>query len=278
MHVAQELIACLDQLATLPTVYYRVREVLDSPDSSIQNVADAIATDPALTTTLLKLANSAFFGFPRRIETLSRAISLMGLEEVQNVVLATTIANSFTGIRPQHIDMAEFWRDSVFRALLCRQIAHMRKLPDAERLFVVGLLADMGHLVMYHAVPELMSEILEHDIASAAEQVALEQKIIGCDFAEVGAALSNCWRLPVSFGVIIGEQLVPANAGEHARDAAAVFISNSLCGQAEPRVNALPEVLSPALLALAQIEATQIPTMMARVKDDLGSVLKIFSS
>lgn len=232
MPVAQELVASLDKLASLPTLYYRIREELDDPDVSINALSELIANDPALAGSLLRLANSAFYGFPRKIETLTRAISLIGLNQVGEIVLASVLAASFGGIRPQHMDMARFWRGSVLRALLSRALAHRHGDREPERLFVVGLLSDLGHLVMYQAVPDLMGILLDMPAASLEARAEQERATVGCDYAEVGAALTVSWRLPISFGVIVGAQLSPPLAGEYAADAAllniAIHVANCL--------------------------------------------------
>ncbi len=276
MHVAQELVASLDKLASLPSVYYRVRQALDDPDVSLNTLADLIGSDPALSAALLRLANSAFYGFPRRIETVSRAISLAGIEQVGDVILASSIAATFGGIRPQRMDMSRFWRSSVRCALLCRGIAQTQGNGDTERHFLLGLLADMGHLVMYHAIPDLSDLVMETAGLTLEALASREREVIGCDFAEVGAALASSWRLPVSIGATIGEQLHPEQAGEYAPAAAVLNIVrriDEMC-EAESSLDDTIASLPEPILILGNIELTDLPSLISDCEAQLHEMLK----
>lgn len=276
MHLAQELVACIDRLATLPDVYMKIRAALDDPDVSIPEVADVIATDPSITAALLRLANSAFYGYARKIDTITRAVSLIGLEQVHDLVLATSVTALFSGIRPQRMDMARFWRDSVRRGLLAKEAARLVRGVSAERLFVSGLLADAGHLVMYVAVPDLMALVLDAPVDDGDTLVDVERRIIGCDFAEVGAALTASWQLPVSFGVLIGSQLQPASAGEYAKAAALL----NLVGVTAARIGGGTDYdypLSPDAYELAGLTQDDIDAVLPAVEAQLDMMLAVFA-
>lgn len=276
MHLAQELVASQEHLASLPTIYYKVRESLADPQISINSLAEIISQDTAIAATLLRVANSAFYGFPRKIETVSRAISLIGLEQVGDIVLAATLSSVFHGIRPQRMNMARFWRGSMRRALLCRIFArHLRDRGDAERMFVVGLLSDVGHLIMYQAVPDLMGIVLDMDFASINELANRERAVIGCDFAEVGAALCVAWRLPVVIGTIIGAQLCPAMAGELAHDAAALNLAISVAEAQEhgDAISAACEMLDPDAPEISGVDLALLPILAEQGEAQLESVI-----
>ncbi|MDR2031752.1 MAG: HDOD domain-containing protein, partial [Azoarcus sp.] len=225
MHSAQELISNIKSLTMLPSVYYRLREQLDSPDGSIGTIAHLVETDPALTSGMLKLVNSAFFGFSRKIENIERAIPILGLQQTHELVLAMSVSAVFKGIRPQQMDMKRFWQGSMMTALTARELAHVTCSPASERLFVIGLLADIGHLVMYQTVPALAIEA-QLDADSGRETLPeAERRIIGCDSAEVGAALMDSWKLPGNFAEIIGAQIVPRHAGHYVFEAELLHVA-----------------------------------------------------
>ncbi len=276
MHVAQELVASLDKLASLPSVYFRIRRTLDDPEASIQQLAEQIGSEPALSASLLRLANSAFYGFSRRIETVSRAINLIGLEQVGDLVLTSAIATSFGGIRPNRMDMARFWRSSVRCALLCRGIAERHHKSDGERVFLLGLLADMGHLVMYQAIPDLIELSMDGTRASLKARAERERQIIGCDFAEVGAALASSWQLPLSIGVTLGAQLHPEQAGEHLRLAAILNTARQIdehC-EAEAALDDMVGQLDLDVLSLADIEPGELPVLISHCEAQLQEMLR----
>ena len=225
MHSARELVSNIQTLVSLPTVYLRVREQLDSPSGSTTEVARAVSADPALTARLLRVVNSAFYSLGGEIDTLGRAVTILGLQQVHDLVLAMSIGSAFAGITPKHLDTAQFWRGSVMCGLATREVGRGCGLPTAERLFVVGLLADIGHLVIHQTLPELAQEA--RALAETTEEPLhkIEQRIIGCDYSEVGATLLNQWRLPLSFAEVVGAQTNPRLGGENAYEAAIVHVA-----------------------------------------------------
>jgi HD-like signal output (HDOD) protein len=219
MYSAQELVSNIETLAALPSVYYQVREQLELPDGSVNKVAQLVAADPALTTGVLRLVNSAFYGFSRKIESVERAIPILGLQQTHELVLAMSVGSMFDGIQPQNMDMKRFWQGCMMSALAARELAHVTCNPGSDRLFVIGLLADIGHLVIYQTVPQLAAEAQASANGGREAIYDAERRIIGCDSAEVGSALVENWKLPSSFADIIGAQFFPRLAGEYAREA-----------------------------------------------------------
>lgn len=225
MYSAQELVTQIESLASLPSVYIRIRETLDSPDGSMSEVAGVISADPALSARLLQVVNSALYGYGGKIDTLNRAVTILGLQQVHDLVLAMSIASVFEGIQPDHMNMNRFWRDSVLRGIAAREIGRRCGQPTAERLLVVGLLADLGHLVLYQTVPVLTDQARICSDEGGEPLALVEQRIIGCDFTEVGAALMDHWRLPACFAEIIGAQINPRLAGEFTYEAAMLHVA-----------------------------------------------------
>lgn len=228
MHSAQELVSQIEALASLPTVYQRIRDQLDAPDGSVLEVARLVSADPALTTRLLRLVNSALYGYGGSIDTVERAVQILGLQQVHDLVLAMSLSAAFARIQPEGFDLHGFWRGSVMCALAARDIARKCDLPAAERLFVIGLLADIGHLVMHQTLPALATEAREAAERSGEALHLAERRIIGCDHAELGATLMDHWHLPAGFTGAIGNQILPRLGGEYALDAAVVHVASAI--------------------------------------------------
>ena len=228
MHSAQEIVYQVDALATLPSVYHRIREQLESPDGSLLEVSRLISADPALTAGVLRLVNSAYYGFGGNIDTIERAVPILGLQQVHDVVLAMTVSAIFKGIRPEHMDVDRFWHGSMMCALGARSLARTGRHPGAERMFVIGLLADIGHLVLYETVPDLAIEAQSVSDASGEALHLAERRVIGCDYAEVGAALMEGWKLPACFAEVIGAQVMPRLAGKFTSDASVLHIARMI--------------------------------------------------
>lgn len=193
-----ERISAHAKLITLPEVYLKLKALLEQPAYAMADVALAIGQDPALTARLLRLVNSPYFGLTARIETVFRAVNMLGTKQVHDLALATSVAQSFSGMSNEVMDMPRFWRKSVFCALAARLLARACNVRDCERLFVAGLLRDIGHLVMYQSIPEL-SEQAELQARETQKPVFLvERELTGIDYARVGGVLMRQWQLPES--------------------------------------------------------------------------------
>ena len=151
---AQALVNGVDQLVTLPSIYFEIRRIIESPNSTIGDVAGAIATDPALSAKLLRIVNSPLYAQARSVETINRAIAMLGMVQVHDLTLTATLATSFARIPTGMMDMQRFWRDSVLRATLMKALALQSGIRERERSFLQGLLGDIGHLVMYLRIPD----------------------------------------------------------------------------------------------------------------------------
>jgi len=276
MGIAEEIVTKQSFLASLPSLYYKVREALANSEVTIQQLTDLVTTDPALAASVLRIANSAFYGFPRKIETLSRAISLIGLEQLGNIVLAGTLASTFQGIRPQQMNMVRFWRGSVRRALLCRSIARHMEERDFERLFVLGLLSDMGHLVLYQTQPDLEAIVLDMAQSTLTDIASKERSLLGCDFCDVGAALILHWHLPESMATIIRCQLTPKEADDLVVDAARLNLAVSIAEALErgETITASCNPLDADAPELSGVDLTLLPLFAEECESQLESVVQ----
>jgi HD-like signal output (HDOD) protein len=184
------------KLISLPEAYLRLKQVIDDPDFTVQQVAEAISHDPALTTRVLRLVNSPYFGLVKPIDTIPRAVSLLGTQQIHDLALATSVAHSFSGIDPKLHDLNSFWDGSVYCALVAKQLATLCRLEQPERLFVAGLLSDLGHLILYQSIPQesLHAEQLAREQSRPLAEV--EREVLGLDYARVGATLMRQWQLP----------------------------------------------------------------------------------
>ncbi len=184
------------QLLTLPAVYLRLRDVLDDPDYTVSDIEDVISSDPAVATRLLRQVNSPYFGFASKIETISRAVGMLGSQQVHDLVLATSVAQTFSGMSIEVMDMHAFWTRSVYCAAAARLLAVNCNIMESERLFVAGLLRDIGHLVMYRTIPDEAKEALLCARADRRSLHAVERDLVGFDYAQLGGALLQQWGLP----------------------------------------------------------------------------------
>ena len=277
MFTANDLIFANAKLVTLPGVYLRAKHVIDDPDTSPQDLSRVIATDPAMTARVLRLVNSAFWGLSGQIESVSRAVTLLGMLHVHDVVLATSVALTFNKIAPAGMDVPRFWRNCVFRALAANALARKAELTDLERVFVEGLLSDIGHMILYQHVPELAAQALELARAQPVELPRIEHELIGCNAAEVGAALARAWGLAPCFHAVIGNQNNPQGAGAHAFEAALVQIAGLLALQEFGTGPAAKTVQIPASAwQLTGLDEKCIAQVLDETRCGLSAVIALF--
>jgi len=155
-----QLVEHVDRLVSLPDVYYRLEALIERPDSSLGDIARLLSAEPDLCARLLGMANSAFYSFPVRIESIDRAVQVIGIRQIRELVLATSIANAFSQVPLGMIDMRRFWEHSVATGVMAKCLGQRGRRRQLERYYVAGLLHDIGRLAFFLKLPGLMSELL----------------------------------------------------------------------------------------------------------------------
>ncbi|MEK6709150.1 MAG: HDOD domain-containing protein [Nitrospinota bacterium] len=215
-----------DSVPSLPTILHHLDAAVNDPRSSMRQVAEIISTDQSLSARLLKLVNSAFFGFPSRIETISHAVTIVGIQQLRDLALATSILEMFRGIPVTLLDPKDFWHHSIACGMAARILASYHQEPNVERFFVAGLLHDIGHLILYRHQSGPAKEALlrcreEGSILHQAERV-----LMGTDHAEVGGELLNFWKLPPSLSEAARFHHLPAGAKRFPLEASIVHLGD----------------------------------------------------
>ncbi len=224
----EDWIAESADLVSLPDVYVRIKAVIDNPKASMADLGEVISYDPGLSARILRIANSAFFGFASKISSISRAVSLLGTQHVHDLVLATVVTRTFSGMPGDVVSMDLFWRNSVFCGVACRALAARCNVLDSARLFLEGLLYDVGHLVLYRKMPGLALEAIARSKDSGQPVHLIEQELIGFDYAQLGGALLQSWQLPANLVKPIRYHLHPADTKDYSLEASLVHIASVL--------------------------------------------------
>lgn len=215
------------RLASPPEVFARLRRLLQDPDSSLGVLADTIERDPGLSARVLRLANSAFFSLPGQVASITEAVSILGIREVQDLVLATEVIQRFDNLPEDLVDIYSYWRDSLRCAVLSHQLGQLLPQPG-ESLFLAGLLHDIGHLVIYSRLPEAgRKALLEHRHRGIPLHES-ERAILGFDYAQIGAALAYRWDLPEMLCSVLAHQLQPEAATHYGESARVVHLAKEI--------------------------------------------------
>jgi putative nucleotidyltransferase with HDIG domain len=195
----KKIYARIDELPTLPVVVSKLLTLLEDPDFDIGELTEVISQDPALTAKVLKVANSAYYGFAQEIDTLDRAVALLGINMLKSLVLSVGVVAALPRAkRSEMLDPAGLWLHCVASAAVIREMGERMGLPkEDDHLFVVGLLHDVGKIVLLHFFFDLYQEALQK--AKLREDMPLylaEREIIGMDHGDVGAMLLGRWKFP----------------------------------------------------------------------------------
>lgn len=183
-----------NEIFVLSDSFVRIKELIDDESSTIDDIADVILLDPALAGTILKLANSSFFNYPGKIDTVSKAVLVLGITEVYNLVIAFFTSKAFNKLTAEQDYLDDFWCKSVDCALIIKFIGVKLGIPNAERLFILGLLYNLGELVVQQISSDkvIAASLLEKDELPWHKQ----SSVLGFTFGECSAELLKNWQLP----------------------------------------------------------------------------------
>ncbi|MDX2503312.1 MAG: HDOD domain-containing protein [Gammaproteobacteria bacterium] len=186
------------KLYTLPELYQQLDEKIRSKSASIDEIGELLGTDAALSAKILKIANSPLYGFRAEVTTLNRALNLIGLKEVKNLILMDTVAQNFNkGDKYTAIRMEDFWQRSVYIALIARKLAKRIKHPEPDRLFVSGIMSRIGQLVCCLTSQKQVLTITHQQQNEPDEsEFSIETNILGFSYNEISGKLLKHWNVP----------------------------------------------------------------------------------
>jgi putative nucleotidyltransferase with HDIG domain len=230
-----ELVKGVGDLVTLPDVFIRINQLVEDPDSTLDDITKVVSQDPSFTVRLLRVANSPFYGFSSTIETVSRAVTLIGTSQIRNLALSTSVSKTIAGLPNGLVSMDNFWHHSLYCALTARILAKRLSKSDPEAVFTAGLLHDIGELVIFNRLPKQAQEVLLLVLDSADELPVYqaERQLMGFDHAQVGGELARQWNLPPLLHDCIAFHHDIRLAQHCPRETAVVHIANILALMAE---------------------------------------------
>ena len=280
-NAAAELAAQASELFTLPDIYLRLLKMVRDDNSDVNEIADLIALDVGLAARLLKMANSSFYNFPAQVDTVSRAITLIGSKELCNLVLATSVASSFKGVPTELIDMDSFWRHNVDTGLVARHLGKQAKIKDVERFFTVGLLHNIGKLLVLTQLPAAAEEIIS--LSRDQQPWEAEHQVLGYTYAQCGAELLRLWGLPEVLADAVYNQHLPQEAQVDVITAAILHISSRAATEMEndvkdeESINYL-ELIEPAAWICCGLEATDLDDAIAFAQAEAWNILGLITA
>lgn len=226
----QKALTKFKDLPTLPDVVAKVMQVVANPMSTAESLNQVISLDQALTFKVLRLANSAYYGFPKEITHITQAVTILGFNSIRNLALSVSVHKMlFTDQAKGHFSHREFWKHCVAVAVCSRILARMLGYKSEENAFTAGLLHDIGKNVLDRTAHDEFSRAVDMSHAKARPLWECEQEVLGIDHAALGARLAETWNLSHDLRIAIERQHYPSKEGAPDPLVAIVHAANQIC-------------------------------------------------
>lgn len=199
----------------------------DGSMASLEDVGETLSKDQGLTTRVLSLANSAYYGLQAEVQSVPRAAAVLGMGEIRNIVLALGVNGLTTKYdMPEEFDLGEYWRHQFFVAMIAKELSRMTDYGNPDNLFTAGLLHDIGKLVTAIRRPDDWQAI--RDLAEAEEmlETEAEDEYWGLDHAVIGALVLRSWDLPADLVEPVNWHHSPALAPDHSNESTVVCLAD----------------------------------------------------
>lgn len=227
--IQERFLEKIKELPTLPTVVAQIMVTLDKPTSSARDLERLIANDQAIAARLLKLANSAFYGLPGKVNSLSRAITLLGFNTVRSLVLTIGVVSKFRGRSGNpYFDRGKFWEHSLSVAVTSKLLAMTDPSLNADELHVAGLLHDMGKLAFDIAMTQEFHRAMALAKQSQMDCREAERTSLGISHDEAGALLGAKWQFPAFIKEAIAFHHEPEKARQFPAIVQCVSLANAI--------------------------------------------------
>lgn len=224
------IVEVIQDIPTLPSLVYRITLLMENPRTSALEVGETISRDQALTAKILKLVNSAYYGFPRKIKTISQAVVILGYNNIRNLVLTASVFDAVSKTNGSQFlfDRVKFWEHSLGCAAATKIITNKIGLKKTEESFISGLLHDLGKVVLYHFLEGETAEVLRVAGERDLLLIEAEQEVLGINHTHAGKLLADKWNLPRDITAGISCHHNPLTAGDNFRLCSIVHLADIL--------------------------------------------------
>lgn len=226
--IEELVLATPSSLGSYGPLILEIEAALRSPQCSLGSIGDIIEKDVDLTARLLRFSNSAYCGFSTKLSTVTEAISLIGIQQVQDLLTASSVIERFAGLSSEYVSVQSFWQHSLATGIGARLIALEGRLPKPDRLFVAGLLHDIGRLVLFLQAPKQAQKIFDLYRKERLLLREAEVRVLGYDHQNIAEALLKSWKYPPSLVLAVGYHHLPSACEAAKVEAAVVHVADHL--------------------------------------------------
>ncbi len=219
----------VDAFPSIPGSALRLLELVDQADAPVQEIEEVLRLDPGLTANVLKLTNSAFYGLPTKVGSVKRAVMLLGLNKLKQLIMASCVnAVMDKDIPGYDLPAGELWRHSIAVSVAAEALVRELALESGDDIFTAALLHDVGKLVLGQFVHEDYAA-LEAAAGSTVSFEIAEKEVLGTDHAEIGARILEQWSLPEALVHAVRWHHNPEKSEEIHSSTDIVHVANMLC-------------------------------------------------
>jgi len=204
-HTEQEILSRVQSIRPLPAAVVQLCRLTKNLESDCDEIVRIISMDEALATRMLRVANSAFYGFTQRVNTISQAVLLLGFQGVRSLALSVSVMDMRIGMSLKNLSREDMWRHSLAVATVSRDMADYLHVGESEEAFLGGLLHDIGKIIIMEVFPEKYEQVVNQSRIQMVPLFELEKMEFGTDHAQIGAALCDRWKIPALFGDIVSK-------------------------------------------------------------------------
>lgn len=277
---AKELAANVSELATFPEVALRISDSIADENSEVEDIGAIVETDPALSAALLRIANSPVYSVGGTVESIDKAVVVVGLRELRDLTFGICATRTFEGVPNELISVEDFWKHSLYCASSSQHVAQHAQVCRGESLFTMGLLHDIGQLAMFNQYPGLSRDALR---ISLEENEGLfpylsERKVFGFDHMDVGIELALLWQFPQQLAAAIGRHHRPYDFKKVIDSSVVVHAGNSIAVMAELDTENLAEAppIDPRAMKFCKLDDTKLVEIAGMVTTEVADLMKIF--
>ncbi len=265
------------ELTSFPDIYFRIKEVLEDESASADQIAKVVSTDMSLSAKLIKLVNSPLYGFPQTIDSVSRAVTLVGGKELSTLALGISAINYFHDIPSELVDMKSFWRHSITCGIFSKLLAGTQNGLTPERFFIGGLLHDVGRLIMFKKLPYASTEAMLFARENSIPLVEAERSILEFCHTDISEPLLKSWKFPEGLSNMINYHHNPMEF-PNPLEPGIIHIADNLTNAMEVSrggMYVLPGIDEDAWNLLG-ISASKLPEISAECAEQIDTILEAF--
>lgn len=264
------IVSKVDDMKVLPEIINKIIALTDDPDSTVQDMEKAILKDSVLTTKILRLANSAYYGYARNISTISRAAVLLGFQAIKSLALASTVRTYLTDeLKGYSLEKNQLWTQSQTCAIVSRFIAKQIKYPNPEEAYIAGLLRDIGKTILNQHMEKEYAEVLLKIEMDNLSFLDAEREVLGFNHAEIGEKVAEKWNLPKALVDAIGHHHTPELANINPLLVSIIHIADAITMMMGVGLglDGLAYNLSPMAIETIGLDELQLEDIISQVTD-----------